>query len=104
MGRPEPDVLRFRRDGRRARSEERRKASRCQPLGWVVIGIERRRGWRFIQAMWRIVAVRLKKCTASMGFRLVHHALHERENAAYDSNDPGLDRTDEPASLVCDFW
>ena len=47
--------------------------------------------------------IHLNKGTATMGLRLVH-ARPERENFANDSNDPGVDRTDETASLVCDFW
>src|SRR5439155_2498337 len=46
--------------------------------------------------------IHLNKATP-MGLRLVH-ARPERENSANDSNDPAVDRTDEPASLVCDFF
>ena len=46
--------------------------------------------------------IHLNKGTAPMGLRLVH-ARPERENFANDSNDRGMDRTDETISLVCDF-
>src|SRR5439155_1120874 len=72
-----------------------RVAARCERITWHLQS--RNRASDVVNC-----DIHLNK-SAPMGLRLVH-ARPERENSANDSNDPAVDRTDETASLVCDFF